>query len=147
VPEHLFTIVARGHSVDVQTNNLTIYSVLEEIGAAELPFAIPQFGIVTLWRRQEGEEGVSFMQRTRLLDPDGAEVFNFETEFALHKRRHRSLGTVNMVPIEKAGQYLFEVQIRQVDEAETDYRTAGHFPLEVQVLQKQEDSLLAESGK
>jgi hypothetical protein len=139
LPKHLLTVVAQGHSVDAQTNNLTIFSVLEEVSAFEFPVALPQFSVVTLWERCQGEEGVSFVQRTRLLDPEGVEVFHFDNEFRLEKPRHRSLGNIGMVPFHEPGKYVFEIQVRKADE--TEFVSVAEFPLRVRAASKPEDSL------
>ncbi|MBE3070486.1 MAG: hypothetical protein IMZ55_16310 [Acidobacteria bacterium] len=143
MPEHVFTLAARGHAVDAQTNTLTIFSVVEEIGAPGLPVGIPQLSVITLWRRQKGEEGVAFVQRTRLVDPTGSEVFHFDQEFRLEKARHRSLGTVEMLPLEKPGAYNIEVQIRKADDA--TFSTVATYRLDVSVTAKANEPLLKDS--
>ena len=143
MPDHLFTIAAQGHAVDAQTNMLTIFSVVEEVGAPSLPVAIPQLSVVTLWRRRKGEEGVSFVQRTVLINPDGNEVFRFDHEFRLDKLRHRSIGSIGMVPFEKTGSYTLRVEIRKADESA--FSTATEYPLEVVQISNRQSSLLTQA--
>ncbi len=131
MPQHVFTIVARGHAVDVQSNALTLFSVLEEIGAPGLPVAVPQVSIVSLWRRQEGEEGAAFVQRTQLMDPDGNEVAHAECSFRLERPRHRVLSRINMVPFQRAGCYHFEILFRPEDQ--TAWSRVCSYPIEVRV--------------
>ena len=130
MPEHLFTVVARGHAVDAQTNNLTLFSVLEEVAGSNLPFAVPDTTIVTLWKRRDAEEGVTFIQRTRLIDPEGNEVFHGDSTFRLDKPRHRNIVTVEMAPFFRAGCYRVEVLIRRDDEEKWSSPVAS-YPIEI----------------
>ena len=132
MPEHIFTLVARGHAVDAQSNTLTLFSVLEEIGTPLLPAAVPDFSVVTLWRRQAGEEGVSFVQRTRLVDPCEKEIFHMDSQFRMDKLRHRLLGIVQFVPFEQPGPHKVEILVRREDEQ--PFRTAATYPIEVNVV-------------
>jgi hypothetical protein len=140
MPKHIFTVVVRGHSVDVQTNNITLFSVLEEIGAQEVPFAFPGFAVVTLWKRQPGEEGVRFVQHTSLIDPSGKEVLKTDITLGFEKPRQRSIIIMQGAPFSTTGEHHIEVRIRREDSQESALVT--EYPLEVRLLRPDEKSKL-----
>ena len=142
MPEHVFTVVALGHSIDAQNNNVTLFCVLEQIGAVSFPVRIPAFSLVTLWRCRADETGGTFTQRTRLVDPDGKERVSSELSFAVDRPRQRVVNVFGNVPFEKAGTYRFEVYIRP-DDAPDWGTPAASYPLEVIVADRpQGESML-----
>ena len=115
MPEHVFTVAAVGHSVDAQSNTLTLFSILEQVGSVQFPGRIPQLTVATLWRRQEGEQGVPFIQRIRLVGPDGTLVGEFENTCKFERARHRMLTILGNLPFNKIGLHRFEVYIKRED--------------------------------
>ena len=132
MPKHIFTVVVRGQSVDVQTNNITLFSVLEEIGASEVPFAFPDFAVVSLWKREPGEEGVRFVQRTSLVDPSGKEVFSADITLGFEKSRQRSIVIMQAAPFATTGEYHLVIRIRR--EGGEEWSLVTDYPLEVRLL-------------
>ena len=113
MPEHIYTFVSRGVSVDVLTNSLSAFSLLEGLSVSGLPRAVPELAVVTLWLRQPGEEGVPFEQRVSILDPTGHEVAHSDSLFTFDAPRHRVLTLLTMVPFAHVGMYRFEVCLKQ----------------------------------
>jgi hypothetical protein len=131
MPEHVFTIASRGLTVDAQTNTLTVFSILEELGAPpQFPVALPELSLVTLWRRRPGEEGVGFVQRTRFIDPVGGELAVLDQAFRMEKPRHRMIGHIHMFPIRSAGCLRIEIFIRRDDDQNWGPPVAS-YPIEV----------------
>jgi len=142
MPEHVFTIAALGHSVDVQTNNLTLFSVIERIVPPQMPCRMPSLSVATLWRRQPGEEGTVFTQRTRLIDPDGEEIAHLEQSLRASTAQYRVLATLANVPFRKTGTHRVDVYIRPED-AQDWGAAAASYPIDVAAMQgTDEDSLL-----
>lgn len=147
MPEHVFTVAARGLTIDAHTNNLTLFAVLEEIGAPHFPAAVFELGVVTLWRRMPGEEGVGFVQQTRFIDPSGEEIARMEQAFRFDKPRHRMIGQVQGFPIRTAGCHRIEVLIRRDDDPSWDAPVA-RYPYEVtSTIAQQQPSLHDASGQ
>ena len=132
MPEHVYTVAALGHSVDTQTNNVTLFSILERIGVTDLPLRMPGFTVVTLWLRQPGDEGVSFAQRICLVDPDGGTVEAFENSFTFERPRQRIIGVLAGVPFEKTGIHRIEVYLRKTDDQSWGEHLAA-YPIDVVV--------------
>jgi hypothetical protein len=141
VPEHTFTIAALGHSVDAQTNNMTLFSVLEQIGPPQLPVRLAQLTLVTLWRREEGDLGVEFTQRLAIMDPDGEEVASLEQSFVLDRPRLRTFSVVGNLTFSKMGTYRFEVRLKRADEQEWGAPVAC-YPLDVMIASAPDDQQL-----
>lgn len=141
MPEHLFTIVAAGHSVDVQTNNLTLFKVIERIGAPALPVTVNELDIITLWRRAADEEGVQYVHGLRLVNPDGEEIASFDRPFVFERPRQRMLMTLANIPFQNTGTHRFEVYIRRSDTTEWGSRVAS-YPIEVEGLPQEQNKKL-----
>jgi len=147
MPEHVFTVAARGLTIDAQTNTLTLFAVLEEIGAPHLPAAVFELAVITLWRRKPDEEGVGFVQQTRFIDPLGEEIGRLEQTFRFDKPRHRMIGQVHGFPIRTTGCHRIEVLIRRDDEPSWG-KPVACYPIEVTSTNvQQQPSLLDASGQ
>ena len=147
MPEHIFTVVARGLSTDVQSNSLTVFSILEELGTVpSFPAVVPEVSVVTLWRRMPGDEGIAFAQRMRFIDPSGNEVAHADQTFRFEKLRHRVMTSVRMVPIRMSGCHRFEILLRR-DDAQPWGNTVASYPVEVLHAEEQEASTLLEDDQ
>lgn len=129
MPEHVFSTVARGRAIDAQSNVLSLFDVVEEIGAPDFPAAVPVLHVVTLWKRQNNEEGMGFVQRIRVLDPDGKEVGHVDTSFRMEKPRHRVLCSLIMIPFKRTGCHRFDISIRS--DGAQDWAQVCSYPVEV----------------
>lgn len=136
MPEHVFTVVSQGLALDAQSNRLTLYALIEEIGTPGLPVAVPEINIVTLWKRQPDEEGVSFSQRVRVVGPDDSVVAEYETPFTMEKPRHRTLGRIQMALFEKTGEYRIEVSLRKQGDDQNLSTLLASYPIEVSLRQE-----------
>jgi hypothetical protein len=132
MPKHVFTLAALGHTVDAQTNNISLFSILEQIGGPTLPLTLPSFVILTLWQRNEGEEGMKYVQRTSLVDPDGNETFHQDADFEMPKPRHRIFLAVAGAPFKKSGVHQIKVWLRRSDERDWQKDVAS-YPIEVRL--------------
>jgi hypothetical protein len=55
MPECFCCLAAKGVVRDVATNTISVFSILEQLGAAGFPFFIQEMAVLALWRRLEGE--------------------------------------------------------------------------------------------
>lgn len=135
MPDHLYTIVARGHAIDAQTNALTLFHVVEQI-QGELPFVLSELSLVTVWQRTPEDAGMTFDHRTGLVAPSGQEVFHFEQSFQMTKPRHRVLCVVQGIRFSESGCHRVEVQLRKADD--------GNWPAPVAAYSVDVEALTAE---
>ena len=112
MPELLYAIVAKDFVVDAHTNNISILSVIEQIGASVSSVRFPELVLLTLWRRNENELGSTLVQRVRLLKPNGEEVFSKDVSFRGDHPRHRLNARMQMLPFDSSGAYVFEISVR-----------------------------------
>lgn len=134
MPEHVFTLAARGYSVDSQRNDVTLFSLIEEVGSTSLPALMSELVIITLWRRTEEEIGARMTQRTRVVAPDRSVLAQFDTSFVCDRPRQRIQTVIVGFPFRKAGTHRVEVYIRH--EGETEWgQCRASYPIEVAQLQ------------
>jgi hypothetical protein len=118
--------------VDVQTNTLTVFSIVEALKAVDFPANVPEVSVLTLWlRRAAGEDGAKFAQRIRVIDPDGNELRSIEIPFRLERPRQRVQATFTPFDFERAGRYQIEISIRE--EGRDWSEPAASYPIDVQL--------------
>ena len=135
MPQHVFTVIARGHAVDAQTNQLTLFGVIEAIGGPSLPVRLAEISVVTLWSRTDDELGAEFVQRIRLLDPNGNEQQCFETDFQFDRPRMRIIGRLTGLRFALAGTYHFEIACRAANAPEGWPQPSALYPIIVNLPQ------------
>jgi hypothetical protein len=133
VPTHVFTVVAADHSVDAQRNTVSLFSILEEVSVSTTPGGYQQFVVATLWTRDEGDEGVTFLQRVLLVSPSGKEVAKGEIPFTLAKARHRNFVSVVNPTFAETGTYRLEVSVRKEDQQ--GWTKVTDYPIDVRIPQ------------
>ncbi len=145
MPEHVYTFVSRGFSVDVLTNSLSAFSLLEGLSVSGLPRAVPELSVVTLWLRQPGEEGVPFEQRESFIDPSGHEVAHSDSSFTFDSPRHRVLTLLKMVPFAQVGTYRVEVCLKQKGDSSWSPPVA-RYPIDVRLAGSDDQTLWSKEG-
>ena len=145
MPEHIYTFVSRGFSVDVLTNSLSAFSLLEGLSVSGLPRAVPELAVVTLWLRQPGEEGVPFEQRETIIDPGGHEVAHSDSSFTFDSPRHRVLTLLTMVPFAHVGTYRFEVCLKQKGDSSWSSPVA-RYPIDVRLARPDDRTLFSKEA-
>lgn len=123
--------------IDTQTNNITLISVLHQISYRprsniQLPpdAAIPmQWDVVSVWQREDGDEGISFNQRLTLRAHGNENVifervspWRFATLFA------RNVVRIRGFPIAAQGFLDLTLSYRR---PESDWLDVTTFPLEL----------------
>jgi len=128
--KYVWSILASSSSVDKQTNNVSLYNLLEELTllksevaqkqkeakGAFLPVVFP-FQLVTLWER--AETGVIDAQaKIQLVDPGGKTLtdalYNFKIE--AQQERNRFIANFNAFPFTQEGVYEFKTLLKKGDE-------------------------------
>ena len=146
--QHRWSILCRESSIDSQTNNISLFNILEQVGIDAEVFAEKKGGaipmnleLVTLWEKQVEEEGVDAEVEVELQEPDGKPLGKFPYTISVPKRRHRHLVKLNGLPVtEKSGRYTFK--IRKREGGESKFVEVGEVPVEINiryVLRKQRE--------
>jgi hypothetical protein len=101
-------VVSEGVSVDQFTNQLSLFSVLEEVTSPDFPFVLPSAAAISLWMKEAGDDDRDFQCMMRVLLPDGNR-HELTTNFRFRGRRHRVIQRIQGVPVTEPGMLRFEV--------------------------------------
>ncbi|HVQ44710.1 MAG TPA: hypothetical protein VMT30_07145 [Candidatus Saccharimonadia bacterium] len=123
---HLWSILATQSSVDQQTNNLSIFDVMEELTVqlpvdAKLPAVVPlKHTIVSLWQKERGKE-VNFELRIEIVGPNGNKLGEIVQKIKTlpQHRRMRTITQMETFPLVGAGEYTFKVFTSESDTVRT----------------------------
>lgn len=105
-----FFVVAQGVSVDQDTNQTSIFGVLEEVAAQTYPYALPYCVAVSLWNVSTEDVGKDWQATLRILFPDRSETqvpVNFIVKDGT--RRHRLTQKMVGLPLSGVGELKFEL--------------------------------------
>jgi hypothetical protein len=101
-------VVSEGVSVDQFTNQLSLFSVLEEVTPPDFPFVLPSAAAISLWMKEAGDDERDFQCLLRLTLPDGNRR-EFTSNFRFRARRHRVIQRIQGLPLNEPGVLRFEV--------------------------------------
>jgi hypothetical protein len=101
-------VVSEGVSVDQFTNQLSLFSVLEEVTPPDFPFVLPSAAAVSLWMKEAGDDDRDFQCMLRVTLTDGSQR-EFTSNFRFRARRHRVIQRIQGLPLNEPGVLRFEV--------------------------------------
>lgn len=126
--KHHWTILCGSSSVDQQTNNLSLFNLIEQLtlnikredwekamSEGKKGFlARTQLEIITLWEKGELEDEISAEAEIRLIDPKGDVLHKqpYKFNFTDKIKRHRERLTWNGMKLTQAGIYTFSINIK-----------------------------------
>lgn len=140
--EHIWSVVCSNSSIDQETNNISLYNVLEQvnIAAADLEKMASKdkivlsfmYEIISLWQKTARDQDVNRIGKIECVDPDGNKLDEREFEIAMKKgiNRLRTIAKVNGFRFTKPGVYNLNVSIKQSDDS---WAKVASLPLEVRV--------------
>lgn len=146
--KHIWSVLCKESVINQDDNNISIHGVLEELSVflspvketGKLPekFGIPMnYEIVSMWQKDKEAESVKAEIEYIFIDPDNNELLKNKQMIEMPKtsRRHRSRMKITGMPLTKAGDYTFQVKIKE--EGADAFRLVAELPLEVKInLQK-----------
>jgi hypothetical protein len=134
--EHVWTVLCRDSVIDRDSNNLSLFNVLEQITVHsemegdEAAVAPIEMEAVSLWSRSDDDVPAKGVQRLTLLSPSGETLASGEQEIDLSKhRRFRNRVRFGGLPVKGAGRYIFRVE--QKNEGEAEWQHVTGVPLEL----------------
>jgi len=134
--EHVWSIICGRSSTDRETNNLSIFDVIEQINVlgplpdASAHGAIPiQYEVLSLWSRSQPAEQEESTGRISLLSPTGTEVFtqSFPVSLQQHERIRTQMKSMGF-PILGAGRYVFLIEILRAND---HWDTVARLPVQL----------------
>ena len=146
--EHVWSLICSRSTIDSETNNLSLFNVIERITVNIPVEAIEKakiskakgfltqidFEVVSRFRKITENKIVAFDVRLRLLSPDSRILMtSVEQRIAMREgiKNMRVRNRFNSLPVEKSGDYMIVVDIKEVEEAH--YAEVGRIPLEILV--------------
>lgn len=134
---HLWTVLCLKSSVDKDTNNISLFSILEQITISGPP--LPQgltgllpmeFEVVNLWYNSPDVGPQNGHARISLKDSSGniLAIHEFEADVTRFSR-HRTISKVNGIPFREPGTYQLLLQLRR--EGDTEFRDMISYPLDI----------------
>lgn len=126
---HVWSILCSSSSIDQQTNNLSLYNLLEEITLVKkeinekkkeakgpyLPILI-SFQLITLWEKIEPGL-VESRAKIQLVDPEEKILIESEYDFKIepHQEKTRYIANLNALPFTTDGMYQFRILLKMAD--------------------------------
>ena len=121
--KHLWSIACSRTSVDKESNNISLFEVLEQLTLSGGPIQ-PQpgkkgvvpilFEIVSLWTKEHENETIKGRGRTVLVAPSGTELpmVEFDVDLSQHQRS-RTINRITGLPIGEEGKHYFRVDLQE----------------------------------
>jgi len=146
--EHIWSLVCKNSSIDNETNNITLFNLIERItmnapkqeidkiknGEAKGILLGMDFEVVSRFKKLDKSKTTAFDFRLRFLAPSGkllpvqAEQKIAFTEGIQNMRVRNRFSTM---PIIEAGEYTISVEAKDV--GESDYQEVAKVPLEIMI--------------
>lgn len=123
MPRHVWSVLSRSHSLDKETNQVSLFEVLEtlrfkrptdEVGTARIVVPV-QCVISSLLVREEASTPEAAEQRVQFRDPEGEVLEDLDAVVELDlesSMRTRTFVRLDGIPFTIPGEYLFEVSVR-----------------------------------
>src|SRR3989338_1372313 len=132
---HLWSIACSRTSVDRESNNISLFEVLEQLTLSGGPIqpgkkgVVPiLFEIVSLWTKEHENETIKGRGRTVLVAPSGAELplLEFDIDLSNHQRL-RTINRITGLPIGEEGKHYFRIDLQ----ADGQWVEQGSVPLQI----------------
>ncbi len=137
MPQHVWSILCTKASIDNQSNNVSLFEVIEQLTIRGAPqsqeFLLPgTFELVSLWVRTDPAVPESAAMRIQLQRPDGSLKGGGTMDVNLTSAlRNRTLAKMNGLPLLGAGRYCFIVESKLASEAV--WTLCARIPVEVAI--------------
>lgn len=135
--EHIWTVVCSMSVIDRETNNLSLFNIIEQLNILAQPQSDMTLqltlNVVTLWGRVDYAIPAQGSSRITFLSPLGEAIGQVEGEIDLSK--HERLRMFRRFPLglnlKDSGRYCFRIELRMKDEEH--WLTVANVPLQVVV--------------
>ncbi len=143
--EHLWTILCSLSSIDNETNNVSLFNIIEEVavspqttqgkdlGINDKKGILLPFEIISLWKRLNDTESIISDVKISFLDPNNNLMQNmgYKMEIKPQHQRMRMRVKANGITVTKQGEYFFLVEIKE--NTESKFREVARIPLLVKM--------------
>ena len=112
MPNLEFFLVSESVSTDQRTNQLSLFSVLEDLTVDPLPGVLPRLFATSSWNIKADERGKDYQVILRIYSPSGELLEtpgDISINFTAERSRQRIHHDVRGLPIEEPGDWKFEI--------------------------------------
>jgi len=130
--QHVWSILCQSASIDVQTNNVSLFNVMENIVVPSQPSPekplVLSCEIISLWAREKIDEPANGQLQVNFVNPDGRDSQSIILDIDLTKSPlHRTRLTIGALPITTTGRFEFRIDYRLM--GEENWLTVARLPL------------------
>ncbi len=145
---HVWSMICSGVSIDRQTNNLSIFNVIDQIrvpknglvraegqSGKEGQLAVPiSFNLLTLWERPTSDTEERASVEIRVVEPDKKvrKIASYELTFASGIKRLRSISPWGGIRVSSSGLYDFKLFLKE--DGQSIFREVGNVHLDIEIL-------------
>lgn len=135
--KHIWTLIAKNSSVDIDTNNLSIYNIIEVLNINTDKIASPinlniEYEIISMWTKDNNAEK-DFEYQIVVTNPSGKSVKTYQqiVKMAKNIKRMRTRFRILGFAVEAKGVYKFVINLK--DNRNNKFEKVTEIPLEVKV--------------
>jgi len=134
--EHLWSLLCVSTSIDNQSNNISLYNIVEEVSVKKAKYIdskeilLPvNLNFVSLWKKLDDSVQENFEQKIILESPSGEELGGSTHSFSFKEnlKRMRVIVKIDGLKLVGGGEYLFKIGLR--GEGEKDFKEFAIVPL------------------
>src|SRR4030042_331045 len=136
--DHIWTVVCSKSIIDHQSNNITLFNVLEQISVTlpvekgkEKHILIPlSFEVVSFWTRKEEHKADRGTARLSFITPSGnvSSTYEYEIDLSEYIRTRMIVGTAGL-EFQESGIHYFHVEL-QCD-GDDKWQSVARIPLQI----------------
>lgn len=135
--KHRWSILCQSSNIDRESNNLSIFNILEELrvtppsqDAKQIVVRMP-VQLITLWEKQTAKGTATSNVAIELVDPKGNILPTVSYVLATPQKRLRFVVNMDGIKVTESGEYMFKIRIRN-DEKDI-FEEVGEVPLQVAI--------------
>ena len=146
--KHIWTVICSQVVIDQDTNNISLFNILEEVGIPQevvkenniIPIVLE---IVSLWVRSDLAEPSKGSARISLIAPDGELLKTVESEVDLtDHERLRARGCFQGLPFKGEGVYDFKVSLKN----NHDWAEVATIPVKIRFMDQNDSEQRIDQG-
>jgi hypothetical protein len=138
--KHIWSILCERSSIDQNTNNISLFNVLEQINvdkkvlemaktSQKSVIATINYQLITLWQKEAEKKKINFEQKIEVVDANGKILASApkRLEIPASQTRIRAINNFEGLPITGMGEYAFKIYLK--DEYDEKYKIYASIPL------------------
>lgn len=112
-----YFIVCESSSVDSETNQLSLFHILDDVFPAIYPEYLPNIDAVCLWILEPDDEEIELRAILHVKPPGVPVGPKFPMSFSKGSRRYRAIISISNIPLNQSGELTFEVLLNDIHAA------------------------------